>query len=95
MLYRNYVGHGGGVYIYVKKELRTNVVNFHLPKQAGVEDLWLCVQSNMYPAVIMGWVHRHPKASAGSFEYLQDVFRQLCVSKKNFYILGDLIMACY
>ncbi len=43
----------------------------------------------MYPAVIIGCVYRHPKASADSFEYLQDVFRQLCVSKENFYILGD------
>ncbi len=42
----------------------------------------------MYPAVIIGCVYRHPKASADSFEYLQDVFRQLCVSKKKFYILG-------
>ncbi len=43
----------------------------------------------MYPAVIIGCVYRHPKASADSFEYLQDVFRQLCVSKKGFYILGN------
>ncbi|RUM30450.1 MAG: hypothetical protein DSY42_04590 [Aquifex sp.] len=89
VLYRNDVGRGGGVCIYVKKELRTNIINFLLPKQVGVEDLWLSVQSNMYPAVIIGCVYRHPKANVDSFEYLQDVFRQLCVSKKNFYILGD------
>ena len=89
VLYRNDVGRGGGVCIYVKKELKTNIINFLLPKQAGVEDLWLIVQSNMYPAVIIGCVYRHPKAGVDSFEYLQDVFRQLCVSKKNFYILGD------
>ncbi len=46
VLYRNYVGRGGGFCIYVKKELRTNIINFHLPKQAGVEDLWLCVQNH-------------------------------------------------
>ncbi len=54
MLYRNDVGRGGGVFIYVKKELRTNIVNFLLPKQDGVENLWLCVLSNMYPVVITG-----------------------------------------
>ncbi len=89
VLYRNYVGRGGGACACVKKELRTNTAYFLLPKQARVEDLWLSVQSNIYPAVILGCVYRHPKASADSFEYSQDVFRQLCVSKKNFYILGD------
>ncbi len=32
VLYRNDVGRGGGVCIYVKKELRTNIINFHLSK---------------------------------------------------------------
>ncbi len=89
LLYRNDAGRGGGVCIYIKKELRINVINFLLRKQTGVEDLWLSVQSNMYPAVIIGCVYRRSKASADSFEYLQDVFRLLCVSKNNFYILGD------
>ncbi len=43
----------------------------------------------MYPAVAIGCVYRHPKTSADSFEYLQDVFRQLCASKKKIYLLGD------
>ncbi len=89
VLYRNDAGRGGGVCIYVRKELRTNIINFLLPKQDGVEELWLSVQSNKHPAVIIGCVYRHPKAGVDSLEYLQDVFRQLCVSKKNFYILGD------
>ncbi len=59
-----------GVVVSVKRECRTSIVNFLLPKQAGVEDLWLCVQSNMYPAVSIRCVYRHPKASANSFEYL-------------------------
>ncbi len=85
VLHRNDVGWGGGVCIYVKKELEINVINFLLPKQSAV-DLWLSV---LYPAVT-GCLYRHPKASVDSFEYLQDVFRHLCVSKKDFfYILGD------
>ncbi len=54
-----------------------------------MEDLWLGVQSNMYPAVIIGCVDRHTKASGDSLEHLQHVSRQLCVSKKNSYIPGD------
>ncbi len=42
-----------------------------------MDDLWLCVQSNMYPAVIIECVYRHPKASADSFEHLQDVTDRL------------------
>ncbi len=52
VLYRNDVGRGGSVCIYVKKELKINVIYFLLRKHDGVEDLWLSVQSNMYPAVL-------------------------------------------
>ncbi len=89
VIYRCDNGRGGGVCIYTKKELKTHVITFPVTKQVGVEDLWVSVQSNKYPAVIIGCVYRHPKASIDSYEYLQDVFRQLCISKKNFYILGD------
>ncbi len=34
-------------------------------------------------------LYKHPKAGAESFEYLQDVFRQACISKEDFYIVGD------
>ncbi len=46
----NDVGRGVGVCIYVKKVLKVNVINFFLPKR---DDLWLSVQSNMYPAVVI------------------------------------------
>lgn len=89
VLYRNDAGRGGGVCIYVKKEIRTKLIDLALPNKVGVEDLWLSVQCNKHPAILIGCVYRHPKATKESFEYLQDVFRQLCISKKNFYILGD------
>ncbi len=63
---------GGDICIYVKKELKTNIIKF-LPKQTGIEDLWFSVQSSMSPAIIIGCVYRHPKASVDSLEYLQDV----------------------
>ncbi len=90
VLYRNDVGRGGGVCIYVKKELKINVMNFFfLSKHNGIEDLWLSVERNMYPAVVIGCVYRHPKANVDSFEYIQYVLRQLYVSKKKYDILGD------
>ena len=82
-------GRGGGVCIYVSNQLKTNVINLFIPKEPGIEDVWVSVQSQMFPAIIVGCVYRHPKSHVGSFEYIQDVFRQLCVSKKDFYVLGD------
>ncbi len=89
VIYRCDNGRGGGVCIYTKKELKTHLITFPVTRQVGVEDLWVSIQSNKYPAVIIGCVYRHPKATVDSYEYLQDVFRQLCISKKFFYILGD------
>ena len=88
-LFRCDNGRGGGVCIYVRNELKVNIIDLSLPKHPGVEDMWLSVQSHMFPAIIVGCVYRHPKALATSFEHLQDVFRHLCVSKKMFYVLGD------
>ncbi len=88
-IYRSDHECGGGICIYVSSLLKINVINLPFPKQPGVEDIWVSVQCHMLPAIIIGCVYRHPKAPVASFEYLQDVFRQLCLCKKDFYILGD------
>ena len=88
-LFRRDGGRGGGICIYVNKQLKSNVIDLSFSKQPGVEDLWVSVQCRMLPAIIIGCVYRHPKAPVSSFEYLQDVFRQLSVCKKGFYVLGD------
>ncbi len=75
--------------MYVKKQLRTNVICFPFTRQIGVEDLWVSVQSHKHQAIIIGCVYRHPKAPVVSFDYVQDVFRQLCFSKIGFFVLGD------
>ncbi len=84
-IFRRDHGRGGGVCIYVNSSLKINVINLPTPKQPGVEDLWVSVQYHMLPAIIIGCVYRHPKALAASFEYLQDVFSQICLCKKGFY----------
>ena len=75
--------------MYVRNQLKVNVIDLSLTKHPGIEDVWVSVQSHMFPAIIVGCVYRHPKAPATSFEYLQDVFMHLCVSKKLFCVLGD------
>ncbi len=57
VLYRKDVGLGGGVCIYVKKELKIILINFLPSKHDGVEDLWLSVQNDMYSAVVIGCVY--------------------------------------
>ncbi len=87
-LFRCDNGRGGGVRIYVRNQLKVNVINFPLTKQPGIDDVGVSVQSHMFPSIIVGCVCRHQKAPGTSFEYLQDVMH-LCVSKKQFYVLGD------
>ena len=82
-------GRGGGVCIYVRNQLKTNVINLPVSKQPGIEDVWVSVQSHMLPAIIVGCIYRQPKSHVVSFQYIQDIFRQLCVRKKIFYVLGD------
>ena len=75
--------------IYVKDLLNVNVISLDVPKQEGVEDLWLTIQCRKLPSVIVGCIYRHPKASAASFEYIQDTLQSLCLKNKALYILGD------
>ncbi len=77
------------VCVHVCSQLKSNVINLSIPKQPGIEDVWVSVQSRMLPAIIVGCIYRHPKSHVASFEYIQDVFRQLCASKKDFYVLDD------
>ena len=92
-LFQNDGGRGGGVCIYVRNTIKTNVITLHEPdkqKPQGNEDLFLTVQHCMLPATILGCIYRHPKAPADSSEYICNTFQSLCISKKNFFILGDL-----
>lgn len=57
----------------------------------GIEDLWVTVECWKLPAIIIGYMYRHPKASAAVFEYIQDVFRSISMKNKTFSVLGDFI----
>ncbi len=74
------------MHTYVKELLKPNIINFPFRRQIGVEDLWVNIQSQMYPVIIIGCVYRHSKAPVVSFEYVQDVLSQLCFGKKKKFI---------
>lgn len=88
-IFRRDGGRGGGVCIYVKDILTTNVINFNAPRQEGVEDLWVTVQCRKLPSIIVGCVYRHPKAPVTSFNYIQDTFKMIVLKNKALYVLGD------
>ena len=82
-------GRGGGVCIYVKDVLSANVINLRVPKQEGIEDMWVTVQCRKLPAIVIGCMYRHPKAPVAAFDYMQDIFRLISLKNKAIFILGD------
>ncbi|XP_037792643.1 uncharacterized protein LOC119587991 [Penaeus monodon] len=89
-IYRQDKGRGGGVAIYVRDNLKVNPLNLTASKIDGVEDLWLSIQCRKLPSVIIGCIYRHPHASAESFKYLLDIFREISLRNKPIIVLGDL-----
>ena len=82
-------GRGGGVCIYVKDVLSANVIDLKVPRQTGIEDIWVTVQCRKLPAIVIGCMYRHPKAPVATFGYIQDVLRMICMRNKASFILGD------
>ena len=69
-IYRCDNGRGAGVCIYVRNSLTSSIIKQEVPRQEGVEDVWVQVQCRKLPAIIIiGCVYRHPKALAASFVY--------------------------
>lgn len=88
-VYRCDGGRGGGVCIYVRENLKVNVLTPSLERPPQVEDLWLAIQYKKFPSFIVGCVYRHPHALNESFNYLSDIFSNMCLRKKPLLILGD------
>ena len=88
-IYRCDNGRGAGVCIYVNNCLTSSIIKQEIPRQEGVEDVWVQVQCRKMPAIIIGCVYRHPKALAASFVYIEDIFRTVCLRNKSVFILGD------
>lgn len=88
-IYRCDNGRGAGVCMYVHSTLKSSVINLDVPRPKGVEDVWVKIQSRKWPAIIIGCVYRHPKALVTSFDYIEEVFRIICLREKSVFILGD------
>ncbi len=88
-IFRCKYGRGGGVCIYVKAVLSANVSDLKVPRQTGIEDIWVTVQCRNLPAIVIGCMYRHPKVPAATFNYLQDALRIARMRNKVLFILGD------
>ena len=89
VVYRCDAGRGGGVCIYVKDVFKVTPVHIDLVRPKGVEDVWLAVQSSKLPTVIIGCLYRHPKSTADSYDYIEDVLDLINFKNKAFLFLGD------
>ncbi len=72
-------GRGAGTCIYAKDVLNLILWNIDVPRQGGVEDVWMKVQCKKFPSIVVGCVYCHPKALGTSFNYIQDVLEQACL----------------
>ena len=89
-IYRSDLGRGGGVCIYARNELTIAQIDLGLPVCAGVEDVWLRVQSRKLPSVIVGAMYRHPHALVETFNYISETLQRASLLNKSIFLLGDL-----
>jgi len=89
-VYRCDAGRGGGVCIYVSDTLKSNKMSSTIVNHTAVEDIWVTVQSSMYPSFLVGTIYRHPHATTESFDYLENISREMSLKRKPLFILGDL-----
>ena len=82
-------GRGAGTCIYINDTLKVNQIHTDIPRPPGIEDTWITVQCRKLPSIIIGCMYRHPKALAGTFDYIEDIFRSMSVRGKPVFILGD------
>ena len=80
---------GGGVCVYVKDELKVNVLTPKLHRPENIEDIWMSVQCKNFPSFIIGCVYHHPLALNNSFNNFSDGFTTMCLRNKPLLILGD------
>ncbi len=64
-------------------------IETNIPKEAGIEGIWLKIQNIKLPAFIIGCMYGHSKAHSISFDYIQDVLRNMDMGKKTIILPGD------
>ena len=88
-LYREDLGRGGGVCLFVREYLKVTELGIGVEKQEGIESKWLSIQHRFLPSIIVGCVYRHPKANAESFTFILDIFKNMLLRNKPIFIFGD------
>lgn len=69
--------------MYIRKNvLPVNIISLNALKKVDIQ-IWITVQCRKLPAMIIGCMYRHPKASATVFEYKQDMFRLTSTKKRR------------
>lgn len=91
-IFRCDYGRGGGVSIYVKDIFKVSKIDVNIPKNVSVkvEDLWITLQCRKLPSIIVGVIYRHPHALNDAFDYISDIFKEMCLRNKPIFVLGDL-----
>lgn len=87
--YRCDKGRGGGVCVFVKNIFKVTRIEVNIERPTGIEDIWLGVQSNNLPTVVIGCMYRHPKSLSTTFDYIIDILDFVMLRNKMFYLLGD------
>lgn len=64
-------------------------IEVDIERPTGVVDIWLGVQNNKFPTVIIGCMYRHPKSLSTTFDYISDILDCMMLRNKMFYLLGD------
>ena len=70
--------------------MSAKAIELKVPRQTGIEDIWITVQCRKLLAIVVGCMYRYPKAPVATLDYIQDVFRLICMRNKPLFILGDL-----
>ncbi len=68
----------------MKNCLTANVITRGTDRPDGVEDVWLSIQVRKLPSIIVGSVYRHPKAPQETFDYVNNIVREMCFKKLMF-----------
>ena len=89
-LFRNDGGRGGGTCIYVKDCLKGAKIKIDNPPCQDIQDVWVKIQLNHLPSIIVGAMYRHPHATSDSFDYIHEILQTLAIENKAIFLLGDL-----
>ena len=90
-LHNNSLSNAGGVGVYVADIFQLEELTFKATIH-GCENIWIKITCpNSEINYVVGTVYRHPNSNYNAFcEYLNEILTDLNISKKYFFVLGDM-----